>query len=107
MVLASTDQGDLVVDPFSGSGTTLRVCQQLGRKATGIEVNPDYVTMTQERLNATFAGFDSVDPRMERVPLDLRQPDIRDNYLEKHKQWFLQHHENAMRKFEDSIESRK
>jgi len=105
MVLASTDEGDLVVDPFCGSGTTLRVCQQLGRKAIGVEINPDYVRMTQERLNATFTGFDSVDPRMERVPLDLRHPDIRDDYLEKHKQWFLQHHENAMRKFEDSVVS--
>jgi len=105
MVLASTDPGDLVIDPFSGSGTTLRVCQQLGRRATGIEVNPDYVAATQERLNTRFVGFDSVDPRMERVPLDLRQPDLRDDYLEKHKHWFLQHHENAVRKFEDSIVS--
>jgi len=70
MVLASSEEGDLVVDPFSGSGTTLRVCQQLDRKAIGIEINPDYVQMTQDRLGADFQGFDSLDPRMERVPLD-------------------------------------
>lgn len=105
MVLASSDEGDLVVDPFSGSGTTLRVCQQLGRRAIGIEINPDYVSLTENRLCAPFVGFDSVDPRMERVPLDLRQLDIRKEYLEKHKQWFLKHHENALKTFEESIAS--
>ena len=104
MVLASTDEGDLVLDPFVGSGTTLRVCQQLNRRATGIEINPDYVAMTKNRLAQGFVGFDSVDPRMERVPLDLRQPDIRRDYLEKHKQWFLQRHGNALERFEESVE---
>ena len=105
MVLASSDEGDLVLDPFSGSGTTLRVCQQLRRKAIGIEINPEYVTMTRDRLGATFTGFDSVDPRMERVPRDLRRADIRENYLDKHKEWFLKHHENALKEFEDSVAS--
>jgi DNA modification methylase len=105
MILASSDEGNLVVDPFSGSGTTLRVCQQLNRMAIGIELNPDYVSMTEDRLSAPFKGFDSVDPRMERVPLDLRRPDIRSEYLENHKKWFLQHHENALERFEESVES--
>ncbi|MDO8720953.1 MAG: site-specific DNA-methyltransferase [Syntrophales bacterium] len=103
MVLASSNEGDLVVDPFSGSGTTLRVCQQLGRNAIGIEINRDYVAMTRDRLNKEFAGFDSVDPRMERVPLDLRRADIRVEYLENHKKWFLSHHENALNNFEESV----
>jgi site-specific DNA-methyltransferase (adenine-specific) len=105
MILASSDEGDLVVDPFSGSGTTLRVCQQLGRRSVGIEINPDYVSMTRDRLAAVFEGFDSVDPRMERVPLDLRRLEVRREYLQNHKQWFLQHHENAISKFEESVES--
>lgn len=103
MVLASSDEGDLVVDPFSGSGTTLRVCQQLNRRAIGIEINPDYVSRTKDRLAMEFTGFDSVDPRMERVPLDLRRTDVREKYLENHKKWFLQHHENAVKKFEESV----
>lgn len=105
MVLASSDENDLVVDPFSGSGTTLRVCQQLGRRAIGIEINPDYVAMTKDRLNAKFTGFDSVDPRIERVPMDLRHPDIRAEYLKNHKKWFLSHHENTLNKFEESVSS--
>jgi len=105
MILASSDVGDVVLDPFSGSGTTLRVCQQLGRKAIGIEINPDYVSMTRNRLAADFAGFDSVDPRMERVPFDLRRADVRREYLQNHKHWFLRHHENAITKFEESVAS--
>ena len=105
MILASSDEGDLVVDPFSGSGTTLRVCQQLDRRVIGIEINPDYAALTKARLSAPFTGFDSVDPRMERVPLDLRRPHIRADYLENHKKWFLCHHEDALKHFEESIAS--
>jgi len=71
IILASTVEGDLVVDPFSGSGTTLRVCQSLNRKCVGVELNPDYVNMTKQRLAAPFEGYDSVDPRMDRVSKDL------------------------------------
>ena len=103
MVLASSNEGDTVLDPFSGSGTTLRVCQQLSRSGVGIEINPDYVEATKQRLAKDFKGFDSLDPRMERVPFDLRKKDYRDAYLENHKVWFLKNHENAAEKFEDSV----
>ena len=89
MVLASSDEGDVVLDLFSGSGTTLRVCQHLNRNCIGIELNPKYVEMIEERLNSEFIGFDSIDPRMERVPLDLNRKKIREKYLENHKKWFL------------------
>jgi site-specific DNA-methyltransferase (adenine-specific) len=73
MVLASSDEGDLVFDPFFGSGTTLRVCQILNRRCIGIELNPAYVELAQKRLKKPFEGFDSNDPRMERIPCDLPQ----------------------------------
>jgi len=38
-----TDEGDIVLDPFSGSGTTFRVAGQLRRKPIGIEINPEYL----------------------------------------------------------------
>lgn len=105
MVLASSNEGSRVLDPFLGSGTTLRVCQQLNRVGIGIELNPDYTEMSQERLQKKFAGFDSVDPRLGRVPLDLHNESVRKEYLENHKRWFLCNHENAYSDFEKSVES--
>ncbi|MDF1662305.1 MAG: site-specific DNA-methyltransferase, partial [Planctomycetota bacterium] len=103
MVLASSDEGDLVLDPFVGSGTTPRVCQQLGRRFLGFEINPDYVALAQERLGAEFSGFDGVDPRMARVPKDMRDPELRRAYLEKHPEWFLKNHEGCLDLFEKRV----
>jgi site-specific DNA-methyltransferase (adenine-specific) len=41
----------VVLDPFMGSGTTARVAQRLKRNYIGFELNPDYVTMAERRLN--------------------------------------------------------
>jgi DNA modification methylase len=103
MVLASSNKNDIVLDPFSGSGTTLRVCQQLERKAIGFEINPDFIEMTKQRLAMPFNGFDSIDPRMERVPNDLRKPEIRQEYLENHIKWFLENHDNAIKAFKKAV----
>ena len=61
------------------------------------------MAMTQARLQENFTGFDSVDPRMGRVPLDLRRPDKREEYIENHKKWFLKNHENALSDFEKAV----
>ena len=53
-VLASTRPGDVVIDPFFGSGTVGVVCQQLGRKFLGIELNPEYAEMARERLGLPY-----------------------------------------------------
>lgn len=106
MVLASSNKGDLVLDPFSGSGTTLRVCQQLNRDCIGIELNNEYVEMTKKRLFEKFEGFDSIDPRMERVPNDLNDPKIREEYLENHLEWFLKNHNGAKEVFWNEVEKK-
>ena len=106
MVRASSNVDSLVLDPFSGSGTTMRVCQQLNRDAVGFELNPDYVEMSNARLQEPFTGFDSVDPRMERVPNDLRKPELRDEYLENHVNWFLENHDNAMAAFKKKVKEK-
>lgn len=106
MVLASSNEGDLVLDPFSGSGTTLRVCQQLNRKCVGIELNADYVKMTKKRLSEKFTGFDSIDPRMERVPNDLNDSKIREEYLQNHLEWFLKNHNGAKEVFWEAVEKK-
>lgn len=105
LVLASSNKGASVLDPFLGSGTTLRVCQHLGRSGTGIELNPEYLEIAQQRLKSGFSGFDSLDPRMKRVPLDLRNESLRHAYLQDHKRWFLADHEDAITDFETSVET--
>ena len=103
IVLASSDENDLVLDPFSGSGTTLRVCQQLNRNGIGIEIHQEYVDLTHDRLSKEFNGFDSIDPRMERVPFDLRDPEIREEYLRNHENWFLKNHPDSVEKFRKEV----
>jgi len=49
-VLASSQQGDTVLDPFSGSGTTLVVAEQLGRKWLGCDIEAQYNDWAVERL---------------------------------------------------------
>lgn len=103
MVRASSNPGDLVLDPFAGSGTVPRVCQQLDRRCIGIELNPEYVAGIEQRLVQPFDGFDSIDPRMERVPLDLRRTEVRESYLANHESWFLDKHEGALGKFRKEV----
>jgi DNA modification methylase len=45
-----SEPGDIVLDPFAGSGTTLVAAKQLGRKYIGIEINPDYCKIAEDRL---------------------------------------------------------
>ncbi len=106
MVLASSNDNSTVLDPFSGSGTTLRVCQQLNRNCIGFELNPDYVKMTKERLSKSFIGFDSIDPRMERVPNDLNDSSIREEYLNNHVNWFLKNHNGAKDNFDKEVKNK-
>lgn len=71
MILASSNEGDLVLDPFVGSGTTCRVANVLKRKWIGIDLNPNYLAMCERRLAEQSTAFDSCDPRLERTPKDL------------------------------------
>ncbi|MDR0454813.1 MAG: site-specific DNA-methyltransferase [Deferribacteraceae bacterium] len=103
MILASSDEGDVVLDPFCGSGAALRVCQQLNRYGIGIEINEEYVAMTKNRLSQPFAGFDSIDERMERLPNDLNDSDTRSEYINNHIKWFLNNHPNRIEKFLASV----
>ena len=50
LILASSDEGDMILDPFLGSGTTSVVAKKLGRRYVGIEQNPTYCSWAEERL---------------------------------------------------------
>jgi DNA modification methylase len=51
-ILAGSRKGDIVLDPFSGSGTTGMVALRHGRSFVGCELNPDYVRLARDRIIA-------------------------------------------------------
>jgi len=58
IILAVTAPGDLVLDPFCGSGTTLAVAGRLGRAWIGIDGSPLAIRTCRDRLRASGAAFD-------------------------------------------------
>jgi site-specific DNA-methyltransferase (adenine-specific) len=53
-IMAGTKPGDVVLDPFGGSGTTGQVAIELGRRAILCELNPDYAEIIHQRTNVTM-----------------------------------------------------
>ena len=50
-MLLTTQENDLCLDPFLGSGTSALIAQKLNRDFIGIEIDPNYITLTNQRLN--------------------------------------------------------
>ena len=69
-VSATTDNQNLVLDQFMGSGTTGVACANLGRKFIGIEIEPKYFEIACERIEAAYAQpklFDEPVAHMEQI----------------------------------------
>lgn len=49
-VYASSNEGDIVLDPFCGSGTTCVAARKLNRKFVGVEINPEYCKISRRRV---------------------------------------------------------
>jgi site-specific DNA-methyltransferase (adenine-specific) len=49
-ILSWSNEGDIVLDPFSGSGTTAKMAKHNGRRFIGIEVNQEYCDIAEKRL---------------------------------------------------------
>ena len=72
VLLSSTNPGDVVLDPFFGSGTTGAVAKELGRSFIGIERDAKYIRLAQERIDAitpSDADYLKVTPaKPKRIP---------------------------------------
>lgn len=74
-VLASSNPGDIVLDPFGGSGTTFAVAEAFRRKWIGCEINTEYCKIIKERLSdqdhiiRIASGKDEIEARQRRKKL--------------------------------------
>jgi site-specific DNA-methyltransferase (adenine-specific) len=70
IIRASSNEGDLVLDPFGGSGTTLAVARKLGRRFLGFELSEQYAARIDQRLAAIRPGdpLDGAPEPLKSVP---------------------------------------
>ena len=50
-IISWSNKGDVILDPFVGSGTTCKMAKQLGRNYIGIDISQEYIDIAKERLN--------------------------------------------------------
>ncbi|UCH73787.1 MAG: site-specific DNA-methyltransferase [Rhodospirillales bacterium] len=81
VIMAATQPGDVVLDPFFGTGTTGAVARKLGRKFIGIEREAEYRRIAEERLAAIS---ELVDPELVDAPAKRREPRIPFGWVVEH-----------------------
>ncbi len=74
IVRASSQPGDLVVDPFCGSGTTGVAAVELGRRFLGIELDPNYVALARARVGEVLGGPAAQPSPPAKSPSKARRP---------------------------------
>lgn len=64
-----SNENDLILDPFCGSGTTCVVAKMLGRRYIGIDISPEYCEIARQRLEAVDTGVPVKEARAGQIPL--------------------------------------
>jgi DNA modification methylase len=67
-ILAGSKEGDTVLDPFSGSGTTGEVALKHGRNYIGLELNPEYAAISEKRITDAVGMFVELEMRNATLP---------------------------------------
>ena len=73
-ILAGSEPGDTILDPFGGSGTVAEVAVRLNRRATLIELNPEYAAIAQARIDANKPFVEQMENENEPRQLCLIYP---------------------------------
>ena len=79
VILAASNVGDIVLDPFCGSGTTLSVAEKLGRRWIGIDKSPEAKRTVEQRLGADWTRTNTTLPLR---PLARTEPETADAAVE-------------------------
>ena len=58
LIRTLSSENDTVLDPFAGSGTTLKVARELGRNSIGYEINPEFESLIREKVQSLEHGDD-------------------------------------------------
>ena len=82
-MLAFSNMGDTVLDPFVGTGTTAIAAIKAGRNAIGIDKSPDYIAIAQSRTDALREG----NLKLRKSGLAVREPNIRDSVARVPDEW--------------------
>ena len=85
IINASSNPGDVVLDPFCGCGTAVHAAQKLGRQWIGIDITPLAISLIEKRMKEAFPGLQF---QVEGIPKDLdgaQDLATRDKY---HFQWW-------------------
>jgi adenine-specific DNA-methyltransferase len=82
-VLAFSNMGDTVLDPFVGTGTSAIAAIKAGRNAIGIDKSADYIAIAQSRIDALLQGSLT----LRKSGMAVRKPDIRDSVARIPDEW--------------------
>jgi len=101
LILMTTDEGDLVLDPFSGTGTTVVAAKRLGRKYIGIELDKQYVAIAEKKIWGVHADSKIGDIWVSKYLNGIAT--IRDKDWDRLKEYFLVPHPIPLLEYENII----
>lgn len=87
VILSSSSVGDLVLDPFSSSGTTCAVAKKLNRKSVGIEQEKQYIKISKKRLEDinqdNFKHLRIIEPDKKSIARVSMEKLVKSKYIQK------------------------